>query len=99
MSCPVHNETEIEGMRKVCKLGREVLDIGGAMCLPGVTTEQIDEAVHKACIKRDSYPSPLNYYYFPKSVCTSPNEVICHGIPDSRPLEEGDIVNIDVTCK
>ncbi|KAF8428182.1 methionine aminopeptidase [Tirmania nivea] len=87
----------IEGMRKVCRLAREVLDIAAAMVKPGVTTDQIDEVVHNACIERDSYPSPLNYRYFPKSVCTSVNEVICHGIPDQRPLQDGDIINIDVT--
>lgn len=84
-------------MRKVCRLAREVLDIAAAMVKPGVTTDQIDEAVHNACIERDSYPSPLNYHYFPKSVCTSVNETICHGIPDQRPLLDGDIINIDVT--
>ncbi|KAL9112507.1 MAG: hypothetical protein Q9187_007765, partial [Circinaria calcarea] len=57
----------------------------------------IDEVVHNACIERDSYPSPLNYAHFPKSVCTSVNEVICHGIPDQRVLLDGDILNIDVT--
>ena len=101
-----------EGMRKVCRLAREVLDIAAAAVKPGVTTDHIDEIVHNACIERDvrirgfvvskadtfqSYPSPLNYVNFPKSVCTSPNEVICHGIPDSRILLEGDIVNLDVT--
>jgi len=86
-----------EGMRKVCRLGREVLDIAAAAIKPGVTTDYIDEIVHKACLERDSYPSPLNYHNFPKSVCTSPNEVICHGIPDQRVLVDGDILNIDVT--
>lgn len=86
-----------EGMRKVCRLAREVLDIAAAACKPGVTTDYIDKIVHEACIERDSYPSPLNYVNFPKSVCTSPNEVICHGIPDQRVLEDGDILNIDVT--
>eukprot|EP00188_Purpureofilum_apyrenoidigerum_P004995 Plantae.Rhodophyta-Purpureofilum_apyrenoidigerum.ctg6096.p1 GENE.Plantae.Rhodophyta-Purpureofilum_apyrenoidigerum.ctg6096~~Plantae.Rhodophyta-Purpureofilum_apyrenoidigerum.ctg6096.p1 ORF type:complete len:383 (+),score=53.92 Plantae.Rhodophyta-Purpureofilum_apyrenoidigerum.ctg6096:212-1360(+) len=90
-------DKEIKGMRKVCRLAREVLDIAGAMVKPGVTPEEIDAAVHQACIERNSYPSPLNYYSFPKSVCTSVNEVICHGIPDDRPLKNGDIVNIDVT--
>ncbi|KUJ23909.1 putative methionine aminopeptidase [Mollisia scopiformis] len=85
------------GMRKVCRLGREVLDIAAAALKPGVTTDYIDEIVHKACLERNSYPSPLNYNHFPKSVCTSPNEVICHGIPDQRVLLDGDIVNIDVT--
>ena len=87
----------IEGMRKVCRLGREVLDIAVRAAGVGVTTEEIDRIVHQACIDRDSYPSPLNYYGFPKSCCTSVNEVICHGIPDERPLEDGDILNIDIT--
>jgi len=59
----------------------------------GVTTEEIDRIVHEACIDRECYPSPLNYYKFPKSCCTSVNEVICHGIPDLRKLEDGDICN------
>ncbi|PWY95402.1 methionine aminopeptidase [Aspergillus sclerotioniger CBS 115572] len=84
-------------MRKVCRLAREVLDIAAAAIRPGITTDYIDEIVHKACLERDSYPSPLNYNHFPKSVCTSLNEVICHGIPDQRPLRSGDILNIDVT--
>ncbi len=57
----------------------------------------MDEIVHKACLERDSYPSPLNYNNFPKSFCTSVNEVVCHGIPDKRPLEDGDIINLDVS--
>eukprot|EP00993_Chasmostoma_nieuportense_P001257 NODE_2154_length_1265_cov_91.497364_g2048_i0.p1 GENE.NODE_2154_length_1265_cov_91.497364_g2048_i0~~NODE_2154_length_1265_cov_91.497364_g2048_i0.p1 ORF type:complete len:376 (+),score=63.49 NODE_2154_length_1265_cov_91.497364_g2048_i0:46-1173(+) len=84
-------------MRTVCKLGREVLDLAGRAVRPGVTTDEIDRIVHEAALERNCYPSPLNYNGFPKSVCTSVNEVICHGIPDSRVLEEGDIVNIDVT--
>ncbi|KAK0516300.1 hypothetical protein JMJ35_000903 [Cladonia borealis] len=86
-----------EGMRKVCRLSREVLDIAAREVKPGVTTDHIDEVVHKACIERNAYPSPLNYVNFPKSVCTSVNEVICHGIPDKRILLEGDIVNLDVS--
>ena len=62
-----------------------------------VTTDAIDEVVHAEVLARGAYPSPLGYRTFPKSVCTSVNEVICHGIPDSRPLVAGDIVNIDVT--
>ncbi|RMC13767.1 hypothetical protein DUI87_08849 [Hirundo rustica rustica] len=88
---------DIEGMRVVCRLAREVLDVAAMMVKPGVTTEEIDHAVHLACIARNCYPSPLNYYNFPKSCCTSVNEVICHGIPDRRPLQEGDIVNVDIT--
>ncbi|KAK1830095.1 putative methionine aminopeptidase [Podospora conica] len=86
-----------EGMRKVCRLAREVLDVAAAAVRPGITTDEIDEIVHKACIERNSYPSPLNYNHFPKSVCTSLNEVICHGIPDKRVLLDGDIINLDVT--
>ncbi|ROT36365.1 methionine aminopeptidase, partial [Sodiomyces alkalinus F11] len=87
----------IAGMRKVCQLAREVLDIAAAAVQPGVTTDYIDEIVHKACLERNAYPSPLNYNHFPKSVCTSVNEVICHGIPDQRVLQDGDILNVDVT--
>lgn len=87
----------IEGMRTVCRLGREVLDIAVRAAKPGVSTEDIDVIVHKACVERNSYPSPLNYYGFPKSCCTSVNEVICHGIPDTRVLRDGDILNLDIT--
>ncbi|KAI4475277.1 hypothetical protein M0802_003164 [Mischocyttarus mexicanus] len=93
----VLNDEEIEGMRIACKLGREVLDEAAKVCDVGVTTAEIDRVVHEACIERDCYPSPLNYYQFPASCCTSVNEVICHGIPDTRPLEDGDICNVDVT--
>jgi methionyl aminopeptidase len=88
---------EIEGLKVACRLGREVLDVGARAVRPGVTTDEIDRLVHEACIERDCYPSPLNYYHFPKSCCTSVNEVICHGIPDTRELQDGDICNIDVT--
>jgi methionyl aminopeptidase len=85
------------GLRHACAMGREVLDEAGRALRPGVTTDEIDRVVHEACIERDCYPSPLNYYQFPKSVCTSVNEVICHGIPDYREVQDGDIVNIDVS--
>lgn len=90
-------EEEQQGMRKVCRLAREVLDIAAASLRPGITTDEIDEITHMACIQRDSYPSPLNYYKFPKSLCTSVNETICHGIPDRYVLQDGDIINLDVT--
>lgn len=86
-----------DGLRHACAMGREVLDVAGKALRVGVTTDEIDRVVHEACIERDVYPSPLNYYNFPKSVCTSVNEVICHGIPDYREVQDGDIVNIDVT--
>ncbi|KAL8829882.1 MAG: hypothetical protein Q9191_001751 [Dirinaria sp. TL-2023a] len=94
---PILDKKQQEGMRKVCRLSREVLDVAAAAIKPGVTTDYIDEVVHKACLERDAYPSPLNYNRFPKSVCTSPNEVICHGIPDNRLLLDGDILNLDVS--
>jgi methionyl aminopeptidase len=63
----------------------------------GITTDEIDRIVHEATVERESYPSPLNYHMFPKSLCTSVNEIVCHGIPDMRPLCEGDIVNLDIS--
>lgn len=99
-SIRVYGPDELEGecnLRYACRMGREVLDLGGRAVRVGVTTDEIDRVVHEACMERDCYPSPLNYYNFPKSVCTSVNEVICHGIPDYREVQDGDIVNIDVT--
>ncbi|KAI9321744.1 peptidase M24, structural domain-containing protein [Dichotomocladium elegans] len=90
--------TEIQGMREACRVTREVLEIAAAAVRPGITTDEIDRIVHEATIERGAYPSPLNYNYFPKSCCLSLNEVICHGIPDQRPLEDGDIINIDISC-
>ncbi|MEW5297135.1 MAG: hypothetical protein WDW38_005957 [Sanguina aurantia] len=89
---------DLEGLRRACRVGREVLDVAHAAIRPGITTDEIDRIVHEATIERGAYPSPLNYYNFPKSVCTSVNEVICHGIPDKRELQNGDIVNVDVTA-
>jgi len=96
-SIEIKTPKQIQLMRQACKLGREVLDIAGKSIRVGITTDEIDKIVHEAIIERDCYPSPLNYYGFPKSCCTSVNEVICHGIPDSRPLQNGDIVNVDIT--
>lgn len=92
------SEQDIESMRKVCRLARECLDAGARAVRPGISTDEIDRIIHEATIERDCYPSPLNYHKFPKSCCTSVNEVICHGIPDQRELKDGDIVNLDVTC-
>lgn len=96
-SITVLSKTDIEKMKTVCKMAREVLDLAASHLRIGITTDEIDEIVHNAIIERGAYPSPLNYYKFPKSVCTSVNEVICHGIPDHRPLQNGDIINLDVT--
>jgi len=87
----------IERMRRTGRLAGEVLRLAGAAVRPGVTTDELDAYVHELCLERGAYPSPLNYNHFPKSVCTSVNEVICHGIPDSTELRDGDIVNLDVT--
>lgn len=73
------------------------MDAAHKLAAVGVTADEIDCIVHETIIEEDAYPSPLNYYKFPKSVCTSVNEVICHGIPDLRPLENGDILNVDVS--
>jgi len=87
----------IERMRRTGSAAAEVLAVTGAAVRPGITTDELDAICHAACIERGGYPSPLNYNGFPKSICTSVNEVICHGIPDDRPLDDGDIVNLDVT--
>ena len=88
----------IARMRIAGEVAAEVLKLAGEFVRPGIATDEIDVYVHQLCIERNSYPSPLNYSNFPKSVCTSVNEVICHGIPDSRVLLDGDIINLDVTC-
>ncbi|XP_022787784.1 methionine aminopeptidase 1-like [Stylophora pistillata] len=97
MQIRVLNEEEIKKMQVACRLAREVLDTAARHIKVGITTDELDRIVHEACLKRNCYPSPLNYHGFPKSCCTSVNEVICHGIPDTRPLEDGDLLNIDIT--
>jgi methionyl aminopeptidase len=87
----------LAAMRRAGRAAAQVLQAVGAAVAPGVTTDELDALAHEECIKRGGYPSPLNYMGYPKSLCTSVNEVICHGIPDSRPLRDGDIVNLDVT--
>ena len=76
-------------MRRAGAAAAEILLEVGPHVVPGVTTDRLDEVVHQSTIDRGGYPSPLNYRGYPKSVCTSVNEVICHGIPDSRPLADG----------
>jgi methionyl aminopeptidase len=88
----------IEKMRLACRIAAEVLEVCGQAVAPGVTTDELDRIAHQAYIDRGSCPSTLNYHHYPKSICTSVNEVICHGIPDDRALVDGDIVNIDVTA-
>ena len=88
----------IERMRIAGKIAAEVLAATGEAVAPGVTTDELDAVAHDAYLELGACPSTLNYHGYPKSICTSVNEVICHGIPDDRPLEVGDIVNIDVTA-
>ncbi len=95
-SAPKDAET-LAKMRRAGKAAAEVLATVGAAVRPGVTTDELDAIAHAACIERGGYPSPLGYNGFPKSLCTSVNEVICHGIPDSTVLKDGDIINLDVT--
>ncbi|XP_042050409.1 methionine aminopeptidase 1A-like [Salvia splendens] len=92
---------QIERMRETCLIAREVLDAAARIIQPGITTDEIDVVVHEATIAAGGYPSPLNYNFFPKSCCTSVNEIICHGIPDARyainPTKNYHIVNVDVS--
>jgi methionyl aminopeptidase len=80
------------------KIAAQALEAGGKAVAPGVTTDEVDRVVHEFLVAQDAYPSTLGYKGFPKSCCTSLNEVICHGIPDSTVIQDGDIVNIDVTA-
>ncbi len=94
----VKNAETIEAMRHAGRLAAQALALCGEMVRPGVTTDAIDRAGHEFLLDHGAYPSTLGYRGFPKSLCTSVNEVICHGIPDDRELREGDICNIDITA-
>lgn len=97
-SVEIKGPKEIEAMREVSRLAAETLSAVGEIVRPGITTEDINTFVHAHTLKQGARPAPLNYKGFPKSVCTSINEVVCHGIPSSeRVLRDGDIINIDVT--
>lgn len=91
------NPDEVHRMREAARLARRMLDFALNLAAPGVPTDYIDERTHEEIVKNGAYPSPLQYCGFPKSICTSINEVACHGIPDSRPLERGDVLKIDVS--
>jgi methionyl aminopeptidase len=88
----------IEAMRIAGRLAAQALQEAGKVVVPGVTTDEIDAVAHEFLCDNGAYPSTLGYRGFPKSCCTSLNEVICHGIPDTTVLEDGDIINVDVTA-
>ena len=94
----VKDEETIERMRVAGRLAAQALQLVGKHVEPGTTTDELDRIGHEFLIDNNAYPSTLGYRHFPKSLCTSVNEVICHGIPDSRVIEDGDIVNIDITA-
>lgn len=89
---------EIKKMRAAGKLAARTLEYVAKYVRPGITTNEIDKIVHDYTLSNNAKPAPLGYHGFPKSVCTSVNACICHGVPDKTVLTEGDIVNVDVTC-
>jgi Methionine aminopeptidase len=93
----IHTEKDFDSMRRAGKLAAEVLDFITPHVVPGVTTGKLDQLCHNFIIDHGAIPSPLNYRGFPKSICTSINHVVCHGIPGEKVLRNGDIVNIDIT--
>jgi methionyl aminopeptidase len=94
----VKDAETVEKMRVAGRIAAQAMAAAAAVIAPGVTTDEIDRVGHEFLLDHGAYPSTLGYKGFPKSLCTSVNEVVCHGIPDSRPLEDGDIVNIDITA-
>lgn len=93
----IYESEDIKKIRDAARLARKMLEFANSLVEPGITTDEIDKLTHDEIIKHGAYPSPLNYYGFEKSICTSVNEVVCHGIPDNRKIEEGDLVSIDVS--
>ncbi len=98
MGSHVQSAETIELMRESGAIAASAMHEAARAIEPGVTTDELDRIVHEFCLDHGAYPSSLGYRGFPKACCTSVNEVICHGIPDARPLEDGDLVKIDVTA-
>jgi len=96
-SIEIKTKKEIDGMRRASQIAAETLLVVGDAIRAGMTTDEIDRIVHEDTLGRGARPAPLNYQGFPKSVCTSVNEVVCHGIPGQQRLRDGDIINVDVT--
>ncbi|MFZ2450435.1 MAG: type I methionyl aminopeptidase [Methylobacter sp.] len=98
MSIIIKNDSEIEKMRVAGRLAAEVLEMLEPYVVPGVSTNELDQICHDYIVNvQDAIPAPLNYKGFPKSICTSINQTVCHGIPNDKKLKSGDIVNIDIT--
>ncbi len=98
MSISIKNQSEINKMRIAGKLAAEVLEMIAPHVVPGVTTNELDQICHDYIVnQQQAIPAPLNYRGFPKSICTSINQTICHGIPSDKKLKKGDIINIDIT--
>lgn len=93
----IHEPAHYDSMRKAGRLAAEVLDFITPQVVPGVTTGELDQQCHDFIVRHEAIPAPLNYRGFPKSICTSVNHVVCHGIPGKKALSKGDIVNIDIT--
>jgi len=93
----LHGEEDFVGMRRAGRLAAETLDFITPYIQPGVTTDRLDQLCYDFVVDHGAVPAPLNYRGFPKSICTSVNHVVCHGIPGERILKEGDIINLDVT--
>lgn len=93
----IHNSADFEKMRKAGKLAAQILDFIAPYVEIGVSTDYLNELCHNKIIENNAIPAPLNYRGFPKSICTSINHVVCHGIPSDKKLKNGDIINIDVT--
>ena len=99
MSIKIKTAAEIEKMRVAGRLAADVLEMIGPYVKAGVTTDELNTICHDYIIAHDAYPAPLDYHGFPKSICTSVNHCVCHGIPNDKPLKDGDIINIDITVK
>ena len=98
MAITIKTSEEIDKMRVAGALAAQVLEMIGPFIKKGVTTNELDEICHRYIVEeQNAIPAPLNYHGFPKSICTSVNHVICHGIPSDKKLKEGDIINVDVT--
>nr|WP_246168482.1 type I methionyl aminopeptidase [Wolbachia endosymbiont of Ctenocephalides felis wCfeT] len=97
MNVMIHSQEDFEFMRKAGRLAAETLDFIAPHVKVGVTTNELNDMCHGFIIEAGAIPAPLNYKGYPKSICTSKNAVVCHGIPDDIPLKDGDILNIDVT--